>query len=177
MLLEEIPLSRLIIEPATAVDISHGKHRGRPDGDKTTSTETLRWVNLTHPSQMRDEVTRYRVKSFITKTRKKTADIAEAKEKVLEEQNSGVWPDDEFEFGLEDTTRVIDPNSGPRPYPQVSRRPGSRAWPLYKDSNIGKLRVECIESYPAKETPRLSRALEFCQSICFQCHFMQSDSH
>jgi hypothetical protein len=33
----------------------------------------------------------------------------------------------------------------------------------YQSSNIGKLRVECIESYPPKHTPRLSRALEFCQ--------------
>jgi hypothetical protein len=171
MHLEEIPRSRLLVEPVTVLDSGQKGQRRRTDGEKAKPIEPQPWVNFTHPSQMKDNTTRYRVKSFISRTRKlskmtkRRADAAEDEFQVVEEQISESWLEGELELSLEDENPSMDQNSGPKPLARALKRGTSgTVWPLYRESDIGKLRVECIESYPARETPRLSRALEFCQS-------------
>ena len=155
MPLEQEPLSSL--EPAAIPNEKKSCHR-RNDDNKEVPCETRAWVNLTHPSQLRDKSTRWQVKSFTTTYNNQKNKSLKGKRKAAGEQKRQHLDEPHIELDID------IPNSSPMPLHPILNGACSTGWPLYKDSSIGRLRIECIESYPAKESPRLSRALDYCTS-------------
>jgi hypothetical protein len=155
MPLEQEPLSSL--EPV-ATPNGKNSYRRRNSDNKEVPCETRAWVNLTHPSQLRDKSTRWQVKSFTTTYNNLKNKSSKGKRKAAGEQKRQHLDESHIEPDID------IPNSSPMSLHSILNGTCSTGWPLYKDSSIGRLRIECIESYPAKESPRLSRALDYCTS-------------